>query len=64
MRLIETDLVKNIFLNPLKSEVDKLCIVAGYATPNMSSWLIKNLSDRIKNKIEIVRKKSIKSVFV
>lgn len=53
MRLIETDLVKNIFLNPLKSEVDKLCIVAGYATPNMSSWLIKNLSDRIKNKIEI-----------
>lgn len=38
-----TQLRKHIFFDPLQSDVNQLYIVAGYATPNMASWLIKNI---------------------
>lgn len=39
------DLDKVAFFNPIRQGVNKLCILSGYATPNMASWLIKNISD-------------------
>ena len=48
------ELDKVAFFDPAKQDVDKLCILAGYATPNMSSWLIKNISDKLSKPIEIM----------
>ena len=42
--MITVDLIKSMFLNPIKSGADKLYIVSGYATPNMASWLFKYTS--------------------
>ena len=41
--MIDQDLKKNIFWDPLKNGANELLIVSGYATPNMASWLMKNL---------------------
>lgn len=47
------DLDKVVFFNPIKQDVNRLCILSGYATPNMASWLIKNISDRLARPINI-----------
>lgn len=51
--IIYNNLAKEILFNPLKEKVDKLCIVSGYATPNMASWFMKNLSGRTSNNINL-----------
>lgn len=43
--MITNDLIKTLFLNPIKSGADTLYIVSGYATPNMASWLFKYTSN-------------------
>lgn len=47
------DLDKVVFFNPATQDVNRLCILSGYATPNMTSWLIKNISDRLLRPTEI-----------
>lgn len=47
------DLDKVAFFEPVKQDVNKLCILTGYATPNMASWLIKNISEKLTKPIEI-----------
>ncbi|MDD3167979.1 MAG: NgoFVII family restriction endonuclease [Eubacteriales bacterium] len=37
------------FFTPMKKEVNRLCILTGYATPNMASWLMKNISERLRS---------------
>lgn len=53
MFVIYSNLAKEILFNPLKSNMDKLCVVSGYATPNMASWFMKNLSGRTTKNIEL-----------
>ncbi len=48
-----SELAKKILLEPLKAGMDRLCIISGYATPNMTSWLIKNLKQFKVSEIEI-----------
>lgn len=47
------NLKQHIFFNPLKRDVNQLYIVSGYATPNMTSWLMKNISRSTSNAIDI-----------
>jgi hypothetical protein len=47
------DLDKVVFFNPAMQNVNRLCILSGYATPNMTSWLIKNISERLLRPTEI-----------
>lgn len=47
------DLDKVVFFNPVKRDVNRLCILSGYATPNMASWLIKNISEHLQQPIDI-----------
>lgn len=51
--MIDCDLARKILWEPLKRDVDRLCIVSAYATPNMASWVIKNISGRTNKAIEI-----------
>lgn len=37
------------FFTPMKENVNTLCILAGYATPNMASWLMKNISEKLRS---------------
>lgn len=46
-------LANKILFEPLKLEVNRLCIVSGYATPNMASWMIKNLKGFTSGPINI-----------
>lgn len=43
--MITNDLIKSMFISPIKNGADKLYIVSGYATPNMAFWLFKNTSN-------------------
>ena len=38
-----SDLARRVLFAPMQLGADRLCILSGYATPNMASWLIKNL---------------------
>lgn len=40
-----SDLARKVLFEPLQTGADRLCILSGYATPNMASWLIKNLKE-------------------
>lgn len=40
-----SDLARKVLFEPLQTGANKLCILSGYATPNMTSWLIKNLKE-------------------
>ena len=51
--MIHTNLAENVFFQPLASEANQLYILAGYATPNMASWVIKNISGRTNADIQI-----------
>lgn len=51
--MITSDLKKHIFWEPLIQGADELLIISGYATPNMASWLIKNLENYTTKKITI-----------
>lgn len=51
--MIDQDLKKNIFWDPLKNGANELLIVSGYATPNMASWLMKNLKNHSTRKVSI-----------
>lgn len=44
---------KHIFFDPSQLDVNQLYIVAGYATPNMASWLIKNIDRPAEEAIDI-----------
>lgn len=46
-------LAKEILFAPLKLGANKLCIVSGYATPNMTSWMMKNLKEFGADPIDI-----------
>lgn len=47
------NLARNILLNPLQEDVNQLYIVSGYATPNMTSWFMKNIPEGINKDIEL-----------
>lgn len=47
------DSTQNILFDPLKSEVDELCILSAYATPNMLSWYMKNIYNKTTVPIKI-----------
>lgn len=53
MNIYNEDLKKHIFFDPLEKDVNQLFIISGYATPNMMSWLMKNINRTSKNPIEI-----------
>lgn len=53
MFVIYKNLAKEILFDPLEKSVDKLCIISGYATPNMASWFMKNLSGKINRGIDL-----------
>ena len=40
-----SDLARRVLFAPLQSGADRLCILSGYATPNMASWFMKNLKE-------------------
>ena len=43
--MIESNLIKQVFIEPIKGGADTLLILSGYATPNMVSLLIKKLQE-------------------
>lgn len=47
------ELLEKIFWEPLSSGADQLLIISGYATPNMASWLFKNIEKKTEKKIDI-----------
>ena len=47
------NLKQHIFFKPLQENMNQLFIVSGYATPNMTSWLIKNIERFSRVPIEI-----------
>lgn len=47
------NLKQHIFFEPLKMDVNQLYIVSGYATPNMTSWLMKNIDRTSSTAIDI-----------
>lgn len=51
--MITNDLAKQIFWKPIKDGANKLFIISGYATPNMASWLIKNIREHTNNSVDI-----------
>ena len=51
--MFDYNLLEKIFWEPLSVGADKLLIISGYATPNMASWLIKNVEKRTDKKIDI-----------
>lgn len=51
--MIQSDLSKKILWEPLQKDVNRLCIISAYATPNMASWVIKNISGRTSKAIDI-----------
>lgn len=51
--MITTDIAKMILFDPLKSDVNELYIVSGYAAPTMLSWYIKNLYHKTRIPIKI-----------
>lgn len=51
--MITKDLLETIFFKPIKNGANKLFIIAGYASPNMASWLIKELQEKKLRPIEI-----------
>ena len=44
---------QEILFDPLREEVDELCILSAYATPNMLSWYIKNIYKKTTVSIKI-----------
>lgn len=42
-----------VLFQPAKNGADHLCILAGYATPTMASWLIKNLQHTLDRPIRL-----------
>ena len=51
--MIQSDLSNKILWEPLQKSVNRLCIISAYATPNMASWVIKNISGRTSKAIDI-----------
>ena len=49
--MFDTELLERIFWEPLSSGADHLLIISGYATPNMASWLFKNIEKKQKRKL-------------
>lgn len=48
-----SELARRVLFEPLRTGADRLCILSGYATPNMASWLIKNLKEFKSGPIDI-----------
>lgn len=48
-----SELAKKILFDPLHLGANRMCIISGYATPNMASWMIKNLKEFKANPIDI-----------
>ena len=44
--MIYEALEQRLLIEPIKNGADSLFILSGYASPNMASWLIKNLSEQ------------------
>lgn len=42
-----------VLFQPIREGADSLCILAGYATPTMASWFIKNLQHIVSKPIQI-----------
>lgn len=40
-----SDLARKVLFDPLQTGANRLCILSGYATPNMASWFVKNLKE-------------------
>jgi HKD family nuclease len=51
--MFDTDLLKSVFWEPLSAGADKLLIISGYATPNMTSWLFKNMEKKTNVPIDV-----------
>ena len=51
--MIIRDIKQTILFEPLRTDVNELFIVSGYATPNMLSWYIKNLEGKTRTPIKI-----------
>lgn len=51
--MIERGFAQNLLFAPIKNGADELRILSGYSTPNMASWLIKNLEERKLGPISI-----------
>lgn len=52
-QMIDSNLLNEIFWMPLTEGADSLLILSGYATPNMASWLMKNIEKKTQKKIEV-----------
>ena len=51
--MIQKEIADAVLFAPLKSDVNELYIISGYATPTMLSWYIKNLYHKIQKPIRI-----------
>lgn len=51
--MLAENLTKPILFEPMLKGADRLCIIAGYATPNMASWFMKNIPENVEKKIDI-----------
>lgn len=51
--MIERNFAQQILFLPISNGADELRIISGYSTPNMASWLIKNIQERHMEPISI-----------
>lgn len=51
--MIEHNIAQQVLFSPVNAGADTLLILSAYATPNMASWLIKNLQERNLGQISI-----------
>ena len=60
--MITNDLIKSLFVNPIKQGADTLYIVSGYATPNMASWLFKYTSNMRPIAVKLIFGRAIEGI--
>lgn len=51
--MITANLAEKVLIDPIREGMDNLCIIAGYATPTMASWHIKQIQFQILRPIKI-----------
>lgn len=52
--MITSNLAQEVLFKPIANfKADQLCIISGYATPNMASWYMKTLEERHMPEISI-----------
>ena len=57
--MISRNIAQQVLFSPIDIGADKLCIISGYSSPNMVSWLLRTLYERKSKPINIQRKSKL-----